>query len=360
MENRNMILVVGGYGAVGGIIVSQLAQIYPNEIYIAGRSLEKAQRFCRQHEINAKPIQLDVSKPVNVDQLSDIRLVIMCIEQEKTDFVEHCLREGIHYIDITASYSFISEIEAFQALAVRNQSAAVLSVGFAPGLTNLIAMNLAKQFTLLESLHTTIILGTGDSHGQAAIYWMLDQLNDQYDLVINRSHIRVRNFTRRRNVLFEKLGKRSAYLFNFSDQHTLKKHFSKSEITTRLALDSSWLNQCIHLLHQLRITRLLKSNVIKKWIGGLVSNIKVGTDVCAIKVEANGVIDGHHQNLTKTIYASNEAYITACVAVKTARNVLTEAINAGVYHIEELYELKEYENMIKNLSESKSSDIKMK
>ena len=46
-------------------------------------------------------------RKVHPEQLDNVALVIMCLEQKDTTFAQHCLNEGIMYIDITASYTFL-------------------------------------------------------------------------------------------------------------------------------------------------------------------------------------------------------------------------------------------------------------
>ncbi len=118
--------------------------------------IEKAKQFCTQLNNMATPIQLDVTKKIERHQLANIALVIMCLEQENTKFAERCLEEGIKYIDISASYSFLQKLELLNPIAVQHNTTAILSVGLAPGLTNLMAMHVAQQFFSMEKLHIII------------------------------------------------------------------------------------------------------------------------------------------------------------------------------------------------------------
>uniref|UniRef100_UPI0030F4187B saccharopine dehydrogenase NADP-binding domain-containing protein n=1 Tax=Staphylococcus aureus TaxID=1280 RepID=UPI0030F4187B len=140
-------------GEVGGKIAKLLLQSYPNRIWIAGRNIEKAKDFCVQHKNLVRPLQLDVSEKVHPEQLENVAMVIMCLEQKDTAFAQLCLNEGIIYIDITASYTFLKKLEALHSLAVQKHATAIFSVGMAPGLTNLMAMHAARQLSSLEKMH---------------------------------------------------------------------------------------------------------------------------------------------------------------------------------------------------------------
>jgi len=257
MKKEN-ILIVGGYGEVGGKIAKLLLRSYPNRVWIAGRNIEKAKQFCARCNHLATPIQMDVSKTVYPQQLEGVALVIMCLEQQDTAFAQLCLKEGIMYIDITASYAFLKKLEDLHPVAVQHHSTIVYSVGMAPGLTNLMAMLAAQKLTTVDQLHISILLGAGDTHGTAAVLWILDQLNKPYRIMYQHKKQTVTNFTNRRVVHFKGVGKRSLYQFNFSDQHTLTKHFSTSQIVTRMGFDVEALNRFVSFLQKSRLFYLLK------------------------------------------------------------------------------------------------------
>ncbi|MED3876459.1 saccharopine dehydrogenase family protein [Lysinibacillus capsici] len=335
MKNGN-ILIIGGYGEVGGKIAKLLLQSYPNRIWIAGRNIEKAKDFCVQHKNLVRPLQLDVSEKVHPEQLENVALVIMCLEQKDTAFAQLCLNEGISYIDITASYTFLKKLEALHSLAVQKHSTAIFSVGMAPGLTNLMAMHAARQLSSLEKMHISILLGAGDTHGTAAILWILQQLNKPFSSYNNQ---KVANFTNKRTVKFKKIGKRSVYQFNFSDQHTLTKHFPSIPIVTRLGFDVEPLNKFVSFLQKSRIACLLKFNGIQILLASLIQKIKIGSDVCGIQIEAIGKIHHKVASFTLDFLDRDESLVTAKVAAFIANEFLNNIHPAGAYHIEELFTL---------------------
>ncbi|SPT98543.1 saccharopine dehydrogenase [Lysinibacillus capsici] len=335
MKNGN-ILIIGGYGEVGGKIAKLLLQSYPNRIWIAGRNIEKAKDFCVQHKNLVRPLQLDVSEKVHPEQLENVALVIMCLEQKDTAFAQLCLNEGISYIDITASYTFLKKLEALHSLAVQKHSTAIFSVGMAPGLTNLMAMHAARQLSSLEKMHISILLGAGDTHGTAAILWILQQLNKPFSSYNNQ---KVANFTNKRTVKFKKIGKRSVYQFNFSDQHTLTKHFPSIPIVTRLGFDVEPLNKFVSFLQKSRIACLLKFNGIQILLASLIQKIKIGSDVCGIQIEAIGKIHHKVASFTLDFLDRDESLVTAKVAAFIANEFINNKHPAGAYHIEELFTL---------------------
>jgi|GEM_PF-5782208 len=146
----------------------------------------------------------------------------MCLDQTDTAFVERCFANDLHYIDISANDPFLKKVEALRNTMKGSRTTALLSVGLAPGLTNLLA---AHSNTLLDQtalIHISIMLGLGDSHGRTAMEWTLDQLCADFEVVENGSSRRAFTFKEGIRTDFGgTLGRRKAYRFNFSDQHSL-------------------------------------------------------------------------------------------------------------------------------------------
>jgi len=64
---------------------------------------------------------------------------VVCVEQHDTRFVEACLLRGLDHVEISASHDFLQRVEALDPLASKSGSRCILSVGLAPGVTNLLA-----------------------------------------------------------------------------------------------------------------------------------------------------------------------------------------------------------------------------
>src|SRR4030095_227327 len=105
------IIVVGGYGHVGGQICEQLAIQYPGRVYAAGRSLERAQQFCKKIGGRVMPLRLAVGEPLEEKVLERVKLVVMCLDQTDTAFAKACLLAGTDYVDVSANGAFLEAME---------------------------------------------------------------------------------------------------------------------------------------------------------------------------------------------------------------------------------------------------------
>ncbi|MDX8360125.1 saccharopine dehydrogenase NADP-binding domain-containing protein [Cytobacillus sp. IB215316] len=339
-EMKDNILVIGGYGHVGKIVCEILGRNLPGKVIAAGRNLRKAEEFCQTTKGTVIPFELDISKPVPSELLSKVRVVVMCLDQRNLDFVRTCFNHKIHYVDISAKYTFLSSVKRLQAEAEKSNVCAVLSVGLAPGLTNLLASFAKSSLDRTEAIDIYIMLGLGDYHGKAAIEWTVNNLNSTYQIHSGSDKTQIEAFSGGKETSFGKnIGKRKGFYFNFSDQHTLPDTLKVPAVATRACFDSRIMTSMFALLKRAGVFKLLKYQSIRKMMVWLLSNIRFGKDTYAVKVDAFGVYNGKKVVAECGIQGQKESLITAKVAAKVAENLYTVQNQKGVYHIEELYDI---------------------
>ncbi|WP_313894068.1 saccharopine dehydrogenase NADP-binding domain-containing protein [Psychrobacillus sp.] len=332
------IVVVGGYGHVGGQICRTLAEKFPGDIYAAGRSLDRAEQFCQSTYGKVKPLELIATSINDWNCLDQTRLVIMCIDQEDTAFARKCMESGIHYVDISANGSFLKKLE--QLRNESNIATGVMSVGLAPGLTNLLAQQLKNLFEQTNCINISIMLGLGDSHGKAAIEWTVDNLNSVFEVMENSKLKYVSSFTDGRTTYFgEKLGHREAYRFPFSDQQSLTKTLDVKSVVTRLCFDSRLVTTALHMLRRIGLTKLLSKKSVRPLLVKMLSSIRMGSAQYAVKVDAEGLKAGVESKLGVTLHGENESSITAQVAVAVAISLYSSKLSHGIFHVDQLFEL---------------------
>lgn len=337
---KNDIVVVGGYGHVGKMICRDLGELYPGKVYAAGRSFSRAEQFSSTTNGKVRPLQLNIKEAVDPDILKDVKLVVMCLDQADTEFVRTCFKSGIHYVDVSANDSFLSQLEGLHEEAAASHATAVLSIGLAPGLTNLLAHRAKQLMDQTNVIDIFIMLGMGDQHGQAAIEWTVDNLSTDFGVVKDGSRVVVSSFTDGKKTDFgSELGRRKAYRFNFSDQHALTRTLDVPFISTRLCFDSNAVTGLLAWLRALGMFRLLKLKTIRKAAIQLFGKMRFGKEMFAVKVDAWGKRGQEDVLVESFLQGINEAKITAKVAASVADRVYRSALSHGVYHIHQLFEL---------------------
>ncbi|WP_138754773.1 saccharopine dehydrogenase family protein [Paenibacillus sinopodophylli] len=341
------IIVVGGYGHVGGQICKLLADSYPGHIYAAGRNIERAELFCRAVGGRVKPLRLDVGKPIPKQLLERAKVVIMCLDQTATDFAMACLKEGIAYIDVSANGLFFEAMEQLKKQDVTLKGTALLSVGLAPGLTNLLSLKAVQALDTAERIEIGIMLGLGDAHGKAAIEWTVDSLTQSFSITEHHRLRKVSSFDEGKKADFGgSWGNRTAYRFPFSDQQTLPTTLGVPSISTRLCFDSRFVTKTIAVLQRLGFMRLLRIGWIRELAIQSFGKLRIGSEGYAVKIAGYGKQGEMDTIVEFGLQGEKEADITAGVAAAAAMAMYESELPKGIFHVEQLFELNLHEQGI--------------
>ena len=337
------ILIIGGYGNVGRIIASELAKRFPGQVIVAGRDYQKAKDFSLELGQQVIPMAFDISRiSANEKILDDVGIVMMCLDLESIEFVRLCIQRGIHYIDISASYSVLSQIEMLNKEAEVARATVVLSVGLAPGLTNLLTKHCQSKVPDMTYADIYILMGLGDIHGDAALQWTLENLDGEFTIRDNGETKRVKSFEDGKQTVFPgRLGKRTAYRFNFSDQHVLPQTLGLKSVSTRLCFDSAWMTSLFAVVKKTGVSRLLTLKGIEGLLISLLKRLHFGSAEFAVKVDG-GNLPEKGALYECSLWGEVEGRVTGLVAAKVAEKLVLSSYPAGVFHIEQLFTLHEF------------------
>ncbi|WP_337100638.1 saccharopine dehydrogenase family protein [Paenibacillus sp. YIM B09110] len=337
---RDHILVIGGYGHVGQTICKRLGEQYPGKVYAAGRSWERAEAFSRTTDQKVLPLAFDIAQGLDPSLVNQVKLVVMCLDQTDTAFLRFCLEHSIHYVDVSASFSYLEQAERLHGEASANRATAVLSVGLAPGMSNLLARHAKQQLDVADEIDISILLGMGDRHGKAAIEWTVDNLGTRFHVVRKGRTTEVSSFTDgKKTNMGASLGERAAYRFNFSDQHTLPHTLGVPSVSTRLCFDSRSSTQLLALLRKIGFFNLLKLKPVRSAAVWLFGRLRFGTDIFAVKIDAWGKRGKKTMRIESLLQGNNEADMTAQIAASVATILYGTELPPGVYHIDQLFDL---------------------
>lgn len=209
------VLVLGGYGAVGALIVEQL-RAAGDEVFVAGRDRTRADRVI----VPGDPASYRRA-------LSTVDVVVNAAGLEQPELVVLASAEGVAFVDITATTGYVAELERLDP-----KVPVLLSVGLAPGLTNLLAAEVHRLAP--GPIDLAVLLGAGERHGAAATAWAYQLLGEE---LADAGGDRVRNYTKPQTFDLPGFGRRRLYRADYSDQHTLTRDLGVP-VRTYFGLDS--------------------------------------------------------------------------------------------------------------------------
>ncbi|QPC83136.1 saccharopine dehydrogenase NADP-binding domain-containing protein [Phototrophicus methaneseepsis] len=317
-----------------------LGDLFPGQVIVAGRSYEKAGQLSVETQGKVLPMAFDISHAYEYDELLDqVAVVIMCLDQSDTRFVEKCIQQGIHYIDITASYELLSQVEMLEAKAKEHGSTVVLSVGLAPGLTNLLASYCKSVLNEVQRVDIYIVLGLGEAHGKAAIRWTLENLNAQFLIKEDDGRKTVRSFAEAKAVEFpEPYRMRLAYRFNFADQHVIMKTLGIESASTWFCFDSPFFTRIIAMMRKVGLSNVLRLKLAQDIGIRALRLLHPGSDDFCIKVEASTTGDGKTLGYECLITGRGEGRVTGLVTAHVAERLYRSSFPAGIFRIEQLFQ----------------------
>ncbi|MEV5560766.1 saccharopine dehydrogenase NADP-binding domain-containing protein [Nonomuraea wenchangensis] len=303
----SVVLILGGYGAVGREAALALSGRPDMKVIVGGRHPDRARPIP-----GVTSVRVDAADPADLaTSLEGITTVLMCAEVGNDRVARACLERGIGYVDVSASHDVLTAIEELDDLATAHGATAALSVGLVPGVTNLLARVVAER-SPDSGLDIGVLLGSGEQHGSAAVAWTLDGLG-----VLEGSWT---------TAFPEPYGARTVHRFPFSDQYTLPRTIAVPSARTGLCLDSRLFTTLLAAARRPAVAGLLRRPRIRELLLKALAKIHLGSDGFAVTVSAGTAqasLSGHSQSRA-----------TGRAAALLVRHL--PGLPAGVRHIEQL------------------------
>jgi hypothetical protein len=162
------VLVLGGYGAFGGLAAERLARVSGIEVLAAGRSEAKAQAFAARLAPGAKArvlgLRLDageVSASALTAILGPARPAVLInatgpYQEQDYRVARACIAAGVHYLDLADAPAFVTGIAALDEEARRAGVLVVSGASTVPAVSAAVVDAHATQFVQLDAVETTI------------------------------------------------------------------------------------------------------------------------------------------------------------------------------------------------------------
>ena len=310
------VVVIGGYGAVGAAVAEALAEA-GREVVIAGRRPGEAMAAAARLGPSVRGAYVDASDAASVEHVVDgASVVVMCVERDNVSIARHCLERSIAYIDVSATAQVVDAIGDLDGLARMHSATALVSVGLAPGITNLLARMAHRALPATREIDVTLCFGLAGDNGPDSRRWILDGLSGP---AAGRSA----------RTSLPGFGRRRAFPFPFSDQARIAESLGVRSVT-RLCFESAAVTSVVFALRRLGVfaaaRRLGLSRVVQRGMGAW----RVGTDRFAVQAAATV----GEEWVGFAVTGQGECRATGLVTAAVVELVLEGAVPAGVHHLD--------------------------
>jgi saccharopine dehydrogenase-like NADP-dependent oxidoreductase len=186
------ILIIGGYGNFGGFISRTLVRDPDMQVIVAGRSLGKADAFCRAITDAATPpvpAALDIQGNIAV-ALRDIApdIVIHCsgpFQNQGYYVAEACIAQGCHYIDLADGREFVCNIARLNRDARKKGIVVVSGASSVPCLTGALVDHYEPEFAALDTLDYGIATAQKTNRGLATTAAILTYTGKPFETLVD-------------------------------------------------------------------------------------------------------------------------------------------------------------------------------
>lgn len=170
------ILLLGGYGVFGSRIAARLAAA-GHEVLVAGRSAEKAARFCAG-KAGLIPVALDRARIADALALHRPALLIDATGPfQEMDYAvpRTCIAAGVHYCDIADGRAFVCGIGELDAEARSAGVTVIAGASSLPALSGAVVRGLAEGLDRIRSVDIALSASNRATAGPAVAAGIIRQ-----------------------------------------------------------------------------------------------------------------------------------------------------------------------------------------
>jgi saccharopine dehydrogenase (NAD+, L-lysine-forming) len=325
------VLIVGGYGEVGRRIARLLEAAQPGSVVVAGRNPERAAGPARR---------IDVDDVASIDAaLAGIDVVVACVRQREPHLLRAAVRRGIAYTSIAPPWMPWPELEPLHVEAQRTGARIVAATGLEPGISSMLARIAAERLGTVDAIETALLLGVGDAYGADSMAFLLAELAERYDVLVDGRPRAARGFGASKRVAFPApIGERLAYTIPFRDQLYYPRTLGARTSIAWIALEPAWLGRAVAMIARLGGRALTRRSgartAIHRWTDVLHRRY-AGADRFALVVE----VRGGDRVVRVSLVGRQQAHATAVGASAIAQALFTREVSApGIWLAEQVIE----------------------
>lgn len=152
------VLILGGYGVFGGRLAQLLGDLPGTTLFIAGRSLAKAQDFCSRYsgQIEVRPLELDrrdvaeALAALTPDLLVDASGPFQDYGTHPYSVIEACVDAGVDYLDFADAADFVFGVSQFDHRAQEAGIFILSGVSSFPVLTAAVLRKMSESMEIVS------------------------------------------------------------------------------------------------------------------------------------------------------------------------------------------------------------------
>ncbi len=326
------IVVIGGSGVLGGMICSELNHLYERKIrlYIGDYKRDRGVNTAKKY--NAKFCETNINDADILSKaLADMDLVIVAMNQKEPLIQMICKNMAIKCVDVTASYTFVKQVEKlFYNNKNDGEATSLLMAGYFPGLSGLLLQSAVKTFDSVEDAKVSLIQSTNAKAGVSGIIDMLKIISENIVTLDGEKEVSQPGFHIKRRVHLPNHDKGyEVRQISHSEKKLMDDTIGIKNLTYWTAWNQSYFNSVIGFLKSTGLLNYIINKVKPETLNKYVKHDEGKNEESMLIVELQGYKEGVISKKTYVIKVGSDYGTTAKVVAALSKLVL-EKDNKGV------------------------------
>jgi hypothetical protein len=334
------LLILGGYGITGGMIAQLLLQETDANLFLAGRSLEKAtakavelNRLAGGERVNGLFADAaDVSSLQRAFQDMDMVIAASSTSQYVHEVAGTALKVGLDYLDVQYSTKKVTALQTMSAEITQAGRCFITDGGFHPGLPAALIRYVAPSFDRVESAQVGSVIQIDWRNlpiNDATVFEMVEEFSDYQSFSFKDGSWKPANWWSTSAIIYmefgREFGRRYCMPMFLEELRSIPEMFPTLKEAGFFVGGFNWfVDWLVFPLLTVMIKLAPKKGIRpagKMMLWGLQTFSKppYGT---LLKVEARGEKDGHSHSVDVTLYHPNGYWFTAIPTVACLLQVL--------------------------------------
>jgi len=310
------VVLLGGSGDVGARLARLLLE--NTDAVVTSVSRRNTAAF-DTHGGRLRHISHDLTQPGGLETTANA-CVVNLTEVTPPAYARQVVDSGGCWLESSATPAYLGAIEAALHGAA-GPGTAILGVGAAPGLTNLLAAEIAAKAPETVQIDIGLEMGMGRHYGVAATEWFLGAAAKPYPVIIDHEQREVTPGQLKRSFAFGKGQRpRRAIGYGFAEQMLIAQRSENRLKTVRsfVAIDPPWMTRSLALILGLGLGPAIGRNARKlaKWMLRGPAFGQAHTRIVVEGYDDNGQLAGQIR-----VETGDQAEATAAVILATLSGV---------------------------------------
>jgi saccharopine dehydrogenase-like NADP-dependent oxidoreductase len=326
MTEKTKIIVIGASGILGGLICSELSQLFKNRIQLFIGDYRKKRGEKTANTLNEKFCETDIR---NIEKLktslSDKDIVIVAINQTEPVIQKICLENSITCIDVTAFYSFAKKVQELYSNHIGSKSTSVLMAGFFPGLSGLLLQKAVKDFDEIDETNITLLQNTNAKAGATGIIDMLKIVSTPVKTIFYDKEINISGFSFKRTIIIPQANKKyKTRLIYHSEKELLLDKLPLKNLNYWTAWNNSTFNILISVLRRTGLLYFVTHKMKKETLKNVIKHDKNKSEETVLIADVIGLKEKKEERKNLVINTFSDYGTTAKIVAALAKIVLTK------------------------------------